>query len=273
MPVANPEGIAPLLAIAFAASAPDEPPPRVIALVQRPEGGDRPPGQEPEWTAPPPTPALLASIEYARAHGVAIDASAIWSGNPALDIIEAAQAAQVAWVLLGYHRTPAGSDTMGGVVREVLARAKPLPLNVGVFIQGTDRPAERVFAAVDAGPDGRAALALAVRIAQKNKARLRALLVSSSVEPKNVEHHEDDLVDMVQAARASIGRLLHTDVLTERSLHQLFKQTPGRLLIVGRKFAEEVGLPLDAVPSGDRCVIVVHGAAAKDPQAAAPGTG
>ena len=57
-----------------------------------------------------------------------------------------------------------------------------------------------------------------------------------------------------------MGSLLHTDVLSERSLKQLFRQAPGRLLIVGKKFADEVRLPLDEAPEGDRCVIVVQGA-------------
>jgi len=145
---------------------------------------------------------------------------------------------------------------MGGVVRDVLARAETLPINVGVFVQGTDQPIERIFAAVDAGPDGRAALALAVRIARSYKSKLRALLVSSDV----VRQPDDDLLEMVREAREKTGRRFHSDVLTQRSLNQLFRQTPGRLLIVGKKFADEVGMPLDDVPGGGRCVIVVQGA-------------
>jgi hypothetical protein len=29
---------------------------------------------------------------------------------------------------------------------------------------------------------------------------------------------------------------------------------------VGKRFADEIGLPLDEAPDGDRCVIVVQGA-------------
>ena len=74
---------------------------------------------------------------------------------------------------------------------------------------------------------------------------------------------EDVLLDMLRDARADIGEGLHADVLTERSLHQLHMQAPGRLLIVGRKFAEEVGLRLDEVPGSHRCVILVHGSVTK----------
>jgi hypothetical protein len=224
----------------------------VIALVRPPADLDRS-RLKLERDPAPHTPALLAAIEYGRARNLAIEAQAVWSDNPALDIITAGQAG---WILLGYHRTASGSDAMGGVVREVLARAETLPINVGVFVQGTDQPIERIFAAVDAGPDGRAALALAVRVARSYKSKLRALLVASDV----VQQPDDDLLEMVREAREKTGRRFHSDVLTQRSLDQLFRQTPGRLLIVGKKFADEVGMPLDEVPGGGRCVIVVQGA-------------
>jgi nucleotide-binding universal stress UspA family protein len=248
VPVANPEGVAPLLSVAFAACAAEDPPVRVLALVRRP----------PDAAAradAPHSAALSAASAYARARDIAVEARAVWSDNPAVDIISMAQDAGVAWIVLGYHRDPAGGGAMGGVVREVLARAKTLPINVGVFVQGTARPFERVFAAFDSSPDGKAALGLAVRIARSCAAKLRALMVSGRVEDTG-----DELLDMVHDARGKLGRHFHSDVLSERSLKQLFKQTPGRLLIVGKKFADEVSMPLDEVPGEDRCVIIVQGA-------------
>jgi hypothetical protein len=226
----------------------------VLALVDRPYSAPaETPGGE-KGTAPPTT-ALLAAVRYAHAKGVTIGAQVSWSDDPALDIITVAQEARVAWIMLGYHRAASGSDTTGGVVREVFAKAKVLPINVGVFIQGTDRPIERVFAAVDSSPDGRASLALGVRIALGLRCKLRALLLA-----KRIPNVEDALFDMVRNARADMGEGFHADVLTGRSLRQLLKQAPGRLLIVGRKFADEVGLPLDEIPGNHRCVIVVQGA-------------
>lgn len=260
MAVANPEGVAPLMAIALAASDPhDEPPPRVLALVR----GVTKSAAAPEAEAPappPPTPALTAAIEYAQARGVTIDAQTMPSDVPARDIIASARAAGAAWILLGYHRAATGSDTLGGVVREVFDESKNGPINVGAFIQGSDRPIERVFAAIDPGPDGRAALDLGARIARNNRSRLRALLISHDELAISATQPDAALVDMTRDARARLGRLFHTDVLTQRSRQQLFRQSPGRLLIVGKRFADEIGLPLDEVPDGDRCVIVVQGA-------------
>ena len=185
-----------------------------------------------------------------------IQPHSVWSGNAGADIIAAARDANVGWILLGYHRAASGQDTMGGVVRDVFATARGEPVHVGVFIQGTDQPIERVFSAVDSGADGRAALDLAVRISGSNNAKLHALLVSNTV-----RQLEDDMVDIIREARKNLGRRFHSDVLSERSLEQLLHQSPGRLLIVGRKLADEIRLPLDEAPEGDRCVIVVQGAA------------
>jgi len=250
VPVANPEGVAPLLSIAFAAREAEDPPVRVLALV-RPVGS----GQ----TVAPTSAALEAAVAYARTRSVEISPQAIWSADAAQDILATAQSARVAWIVLGYHRAISGAisggGAMGGVVREVLARAKALPIHVAVFVQGTAHPFERVYAAFDSSPDGQAALGLAVRIARPTHAKLRALMVSGRVEDTG-----DELLDMVHDARKKLGRQFHSDVLGERSLKQLFKQTPGRLLIVGKKFADEVAMPLDEVPGEDRCVIVVQGA-------------
>jgi hypothetical protein len=262
--VANPEGVAPLMAIALAArDSENEPSPRVLALVGQKKGGaadvDALDAQA-QAPPPPPPPALTAAIEYAGARGVTIEGQTMRSNTPAFDIIVAARAAEVTWILLGYHRAASGGDPLGGVVREVFVKAKHQPINVGAFIQGTDRPFERVFAAIDAGPDGRAALELGARIAGNLRSRLRALLISDEALAISATQPNAALVDMLHAARARLGRLFHSDVLTHRSRQQLFRQTPGRLLIVGKRFADEIGLPLDELPDGDRCVIVVQGA-------------
>ena len=226
----------------------------MLALVDRPPSTFAEPTGGEKGTAPPTT-ALLAAVRYAHAKGVTIGAQVSWSDDPAQDIITVAQEARVAWILLGYHRAASGSDTTGGVVREVFSKAKVLPINVGVFLQGTDRAIERVFAVVDSSPDGCASLALGVRIAKGNRCRLRALLL-----PKGMPNEEDALLDMVRDTRADMGERFHADVLTARSMPQLLKQAPGRLLIVGKKFANEVGLILDEVPGSHRNVILVQGA-------------
>ena len=110
------------------------------------------------------------------------------------------------------------------------------------------------------GLQGRAALELGVRIAHNNRSRLRALLIANEALAISATQPDAVLVELIRDARARLGRLFNTDVLTQRSRQQLFRQSPGRLLIVGKRFADEIGLPLDEVPDGDRCLIVVQGA-------------
>jgi hypothetical protein len=248
VPVANPDGVAPLLAVAFAATAPDDPPARVVAFVRR--ESDTSSGVTPHPVA------LTTAREYAVTRSVPIAPHAVWSSNAGGDIVSMAREANVQWILLGYHRAASGQDTMGGVVRDVFATARAEPIHVGVFIQGTDQPFERIYAAVDSGHDGRAALDLAVRITRTSNAKLRALLVSSTVSQPD---EQDEMADLLRDARRSLGRRFHSDVLSERSLDALLHQSPGRLLIVGKKLADEIRLPLDEVPEGDRCVIVAQG--------------
>jgi len=246
VPVANPEGVAPLISIALAAHEAHDPAPRVLALVRRP----------PDAAAPQPavTPALSAAVDLARAQGVTINPRAVWTDDPARDIVAHALQSQVEWVILGYHRAESG-DTLGGVVRGVFEQSERAPHHVGVFIQGTDQPIERVFVAVDTRADGRASLDLALRIARNNQRSLFALLVK-----KRMPQHEDELADMVSAARRGMNGRMHADVLSKRSLNQLMAQTPGRLLIVPRNLADELGLQLHEAPQGGRNLVVVQGA-------------
>src|SRR5260370_40592265 len=124
--VANPEGVAPIIAIACAASDPNGGvPPPVLALVRQTDSGAGSEPQGAEANAPPSSAALSAAIEYARARGVTIDAQAVRSDDPALDIITIRHLARVAWLLLGYHLAASLRDTAGGPSRGAVAFAKP----------------------------------------------------------------------------------------------------------------------------------------------------
>jgi hypothetical protein len=49
-----------------------------------------------------------------------------------------------------------------------------------------------------------------------------------------------------------------TDVLRDRSPRQVMEQTPGRLVIIGRRITDELELPINVVPDHERCVVVVQ---------------
>lgn len=254
VPVSNPEGVPFLIELALAATPHDAPAPRVLALVKTPPGGVRSGLREADQRVPPRSPALSAALELAYERGSAITPQAVWTSNPAQDILAFANEPQIGWLLLGSHRAVFGSDFMGGVVREILDKARKLPVHVAVVIHGGDRPIDRVFAVVDRGTHGRAALDLALRVALRRKSGLHAVLV-----PEDGNAEDTELLDLIRDAGHALGRRLHTDVLTAPNASQLARQTPGGLVIVATNLADKVGLTPEHFGDAKRCVVVVQG--------------
>src|SRR3984885_1753995 len=254
VPVSNPEGVGVLVELALAATPHDAPPPRVLALVKTPSGGVRSGLREAEQRVPPRSPALAAALDLALARGSIITPQAVWTTNPAADILAFANEPQIGWLLLGSHRAVFGSDFMGGVVREILDKARALPVHVAVVIHGGERPLDRVFAVVDRGTHGRAALDLALRVAMRKKSGLHAVLV-----PEEGNGEDTELLDLIRDAGRPLGRRLHTDVLSAPTAAQLARQTPGGLTVIATNLADRVGLSQEDLTDPKRCVVVVQG--------------
>ena len=254
VPVSNPEGVGVLVELALAATPHDAPPPRVLALVKTPPGGVRSGLREADQRVPPRSPALSAALDLALARGSIITPQAVWTTNPAADILAFANQPQIGWLLLGSHRAVFGSDFMGGVVREILDKARALPVHVAVVIHGGERPLDRVFAVVDRGTHGRAALDLALRVAMRKKSGLHAVLV-----PEEGNGEDTELLDMIRDAGRALGRRLHTDVLSAPTAAQLARQTPGGLTVIATNLADRVGLSQEDLTDPKRCVVVVQG--------------
>ncbi|HEY1586153.1 MAG TPA: cation:proton antiporter [Polyangia bacterium] len=256
VPVSNPQGLASLLDLAAAATRPEDPPPRVLALVRRPAGGIRSGLREIDRKESPRSPVLAQAIDHARAVGAAIDAQALWTDDAAGDILDLAAKPTIGWLLLGYHRPVFGGDLLGGVVKEVLDGMSERAVNVGVVIHGHERPIDRVFAVVDDSKDGKAGLELAARIVAKQKSSLHAVLVPN----KGESDPPPALEELLRDAAKTAGKWLHSDALTQRNPAALAYQTHGDLVVIGMALADELGLPLDDVPGAERCVVLVRGA-------------
>jgi len=254
VPVSNPEGVAVLVELALAATPHDAPPPRVLALVKTPPGGVRSGLREADQRVPPRSPALSAALDLALERGSVITPQAVWTTNPAADILAYANEPQIGWLLMGSHRAVFGSDFMGGVVREILDKARALPVHVAVVIHGGGRPLDRVFAVVDRGTHGRAALDLALRVAMRKRSGLHAVLV-----PEEGTGADAELLELIRDAGRALGRRLHTDVLSAPTAAQLALQTPGGLVIVATNLADQVGLSPEDFSDAKRCVVVVQG--------------
>ncbi len=266
VPISNPEGLAPLLDLAAAATRPEDPPPRVLALVRRPAGGIRSGLREIDRKESPRSPVLVQAMDHARAVGSTIDAQALWTDDAAADILELAAQPTIGWLLLGYHRPVFGGDLLGGVVKEVLDGMSERSVNIGVVIHGHERALDRVIAVVDDSPDGKAGLELAARIVQKKRSTLHAVLVPN----KGESDPPAALEELLREAGKTAGKWLHTDVLTQRNPAALAYQTHGDLVVIGMSLADELGPPLDDVPGAERCVVLVRGARRKAVAIAAP---
>ena len=105
VPVANPHGVDRLINLALMATPPQMPPPRVLAMVRRPGGGVRATLAEKEEGLIPRSAALGAALERAWSRGAVITPQAIWSDDPANDLIRLAAEARIEWLLLGPHRS------------------------------------------------------------------------------------------------------------------------------------------------------------------------
>jgi K+:H+ antiporter len=256
VPVANPAGVRALVDLAIGATRPSDPPPRVVALVRRPAGGVRSGLREIEQKIAPESPVLATALDEARQRNTTIQATSLWTDDPASDILKLATEPGLGWVLLGFHRPVFGDDLFGGVVRDVVARAPSLALSVGVVVHGHQRPLERVVIVADDSDDGVAALELGARFAETRAARTHVVLVptGSGSEPS------DELLARVKAVGREAGRWLHTDVLGKRTPAELALKTQADLVILGYALADELGLPLDDAPDAERCVLVVRGA-------------
>src|SRR5262249_3934818 len=88
VPISNPDGLQPLIDLAPSAPRAGAPPPRVLALVRRPPGGIRSGLREmDDRKNAPRSPVLAQAIDHARTGGSTIDPQAVWTDDPAGDIL------------------------------------------------------------------------------------------------------------------------------------------------------------------------------------------
>jgi hypothetical protein len=247
VPISNPDGVAPLLDLAFAATLASEPPPNLLVMVRR-EHGEAPP-------KPPHTPTFTAATEFLRARNSTVSPQLVWTDDPAADIVRAAAEQSASWILMGSHRPVLTPDYRGGTTGEVLARAAEAQINVAVLIYGPSEPRERLVAVVDYSSEGEAAMEISVRTALGRQCQMRTLMV-----PRDRGGPDLELLEMVKTAGQKLGRRPKTDVLTERSAARLAHQTPGSIVVISSRLTEHLGLPMDTARGDSRRVLVVHSA-------------
>ncbi len=265
VPVADPQGVAVLVELALAATPPNAPPPRVLALVRPPLGGVRSGLREAEQRVAPRSPALSAALDHAWERGAVITPQAVWSDDPPTDILRTAADAQIGWVLLGAHRAVFGSDFTGGVVHRILDSARRLPVNVGVVIHSGDSSFPRVCAVADCSAHGRAAIGLASRIARQKDCELHAFIVlAEPVSPGLADPIDANgtasqaLAQMLTNATRMVGQRLHPEMLPALDSLHIAQQTRNSLVIIAANLADDLEYASDGLGDG-RALILVQG--------------
>jgi Kef-type K+ transport system membrane component KefB len=265
VPVADPQGVAVLVDMALVATPPNAPPPRVLALVRPPLGGVRSGLREAEQRVMPRSPALSAALDHAWALGAVITPQAVWSDDPADDILRTAADAQVGWILLGAHRAVFGNNFTGGVVHRILNGARQLPVNVGVVIHSGDSSFTRVCAVADCGPHGLATVGLAARIAQQKDCELRAFIVlaepvsSAPAVPIDGNNGTSQaLAQMLTNATKMVGRRLYPEMLAALDSIRIAQQSRNSLVIIATSLADHLEYTGDGLGDG-RAIVLVQG--------------
>jgi Kef-type K+ transport system membrane component KefB len=265
VPIADPQGVAVLVELALAATPPNAPPPRVLALVRPPLGGVRSGLREAEQRIAPRSPALFAALDYALERGAVITPQAVWSDDPPTDILRTAAGAQIRWILLGAHRAVFGSDFTGGIVHRILDSARRLPINVGVVIHSGHSSFPRVCAVADCSSHGRAAMGLAARIAQQKGCELHAFIVLAEPDSPSLADPIDGngaasqaLAQMLTNATRMAGRHLHPEMLPALDSIRIAQQSKNSLVIIARNLADHLEYARDGLGDG-RALILVQG--------------
>jgi len=255
VPISNPEKVGSLLDIALSATAEGDLPPRVAAFVRRPLGGIRSGLREVEHRVVPRSQALSAALDYALEREAAIVPQTTWTEAPARDIVSLAREIQAAWILMGFHRPVFGADFRGGVVGEVLERVVNLPINVGVVVNATRDPIERISAVIDHSSDGWAALDLATRVAQRRRCDLEVVWMPSVDSADNSE-----LDEMLGAVSMRVSQI-DTILLESRSVADLKQKNLSNLVVIGANLVAPLKFT-DLLITLHRCTVVVQGTSA-----------
>ena len=257
VPVSSANGVASVLNLALTLNVPDGPPPRVLALARAGGEGIGSGLRKAEDPAPSRSPALAAALDLAWSRGAVVTPQAVWTHDPAGDIIRAAQESQVRWLFLESRRTLltgfSGRFVRHGVVGKVVQRAEPLPINVAVLLEGNVRLAGPTTCIVRSARHGRAALELAAQLARVRQESFRLVTVNPSSDADTA----NDVLDLRREQRL----VANLDVITisASTTEEVVRQTPNGVVIVGADVVERLHILSEAFLR-TRTVLVIQGA-------------
>jgi Kef-type K+ transport system membrane component KefB len=184
--VMNPDSATSLLDVASSLSSAEDPPPRVMAVTRGGVTTLRSSWRETEELQPSRSPLLAAALDAAWSRGTPIIPQAIWALDPAREIVDAAEQAEVRWLVIESRRSMLGRFPTRGVAARILERAGSLPINVAVLLRSSVQIQIPVICLVNGGPDNASSLELATRLAASRGETPRVSEISDSSSLKDV---------------------------------------------------------------------------------------
>lgn len=254
VPVANPKSVGRLVELALTVTLPGMTPLRILALVRPSAGGVRASLDDDDGRIAPRSAALGAALKWAWRRSAVITPQSLWSDDPGADLVRVAMEAKIEWIVLGPHRAVFGTDYRGGVVQEVLDRARELPISVAVAIRPGEASIERIFAVADPTHDGRAAVDFAARLAAHRQLELHVIRVNGELATLELEFSRA----LAQASNG-LGRRLHSETMPNPSAAVVAERTASGLVVIAAGVAERLGLSrrgFAGFPDGHPMVLV-----------------
>ncbi len=252
IPVSNPNGMGPLLDIALSLTPPDGPPPRVLALVRASVTALRS-GFTPAKELPPSRSSLLSTaLDLAWSRGAIITPRAVWTTDPAADIVQAAEAAQVKWLVLESRRSILGRFPKRSVVSKLLDRVVRLPINVAVLLQSEVPVSSPICCLLDSAKDGSSALELASQLARGSRESLRVLVLEPADRAQGATSEERDW-------HKTLVNHWHTSFLSADTAQELLALIPEGVVVAGKDVVDRFQIAFDEFTK-KRSVVLVQGA-------------
>ena len=247
IPISNVAGIERLLDLALRLTPPDAPPPRVLALVRGTETGVN--LMDPAELKPSRSPLLAAALDVAWSRGKVITPKAIWTRDAATEIVEAAENAQVRWLMLESRRSILGRYPRRSVVTRVLNLSAALPINVAVLLQAPEAVDDRVTCLVRMGEDAKSVMEMACKLAEGEMVRVLQVVSAVGRESGSVEQWVVGS-GLPRSARFEWRKIAAT------SGNQLIESLAEGTVVIGKDVLDEWQLGYEQLAEKRRIIVV-----------------
>lgn len=260
IPVSGTSTVRELIAVAARLSAPDGPPARVLAINRGSATGIGARVREEASFSLSRSPVLAAALDAAWSRKLSITPEAIWTTDAATEIVDAAERAQVRWVLLESQRSIFGRHPRRSVVNRVMQNAEGRPIQVAVLPPAFSLDASEVSCLVAGPRHGCAALELAQRICEKSGRKLHVFAPVPVASAGHEESPTPSLPDWVKRTSAD----LETRALAASDHRLGADSVPPGIVVIAKDVEEQFQIDFQSTQTA-YSIVLVQGADAGRP--------